>query len=146
MSRLVFDGMQHTITLYKSSFEVVGSWTAYNRIDNAIKIKGEFTHIPDGTYIIQDQIRPHTHPGTGQDTIDGMYGSYGIVRIHMIGHQGVGVHSGRLYHQPKGPKFVTHGCIRTTEEAMKTIKDLMHEESLETLTVYNNSAQANLLG
>ena len=32
MSRLEFDGMQHTITLYNAKEEVVGSWEAYNNI------------------------------------------------------------------------------------------------------------------
>lgn len=145
MSRLVFDGMQHTITLYKSNFEIVGTWTAFNRIDNAVKTKTGFTHLQDGIYMMQDRSVPHRHINHEDDTINGKYGTYGIVRFYMIGHSGVGVHSGRAFHHRlPGPRHPTQGCIRTTEEAMKAIKDLMHQEPLETLTVYNNLPQYNL--
>lgn len=145
MSRLVFDGMQHTITLYKSNFEIVGSWTAFNRIDNAIKTATGFTHLKDGIYMMQDRSTPHRHANPDDDTVDGKYGMYGIIRFYMLGHTAVGVHSGRaLNRRFPGPRHPTQGCIRTTDEAMKEIKTLMLKEPLEVLIVYNNLPEYNL--
>ena len=142
MSRLEFDGMKHEITLYNAKEEVVGSWEAYNNIDHRVK---DMRHLPDKTYTMQDTLFAHKHLKTpNMDTIDGEYGTYGIVRFFTPAtkqnklHTGVGVHSGRLYHNPAGPKYWTMGCIRTNEEAMKAITELMSTDALQTITVKNN--------
>lgn len=142
MSRLEFDGMKHEITLYNSKEEIVGSWEAYNNIDRRVK---DMRHLPNKTYTMQDTLFAYKHPNTPQmDTIDGEYGTYGIVRFFTPEtkynklHTGVGVHSGRLYHNPAGPKYWTMGCIRTNEEAMKAITELMSTDTLQTITVINN--------
>ena len=49
MSRLIFDGMQHTITLYKAKEENIGSWEAYNNIDHRVK---DMRHLPNKTYMM----------------------------------------------------------------------------------------------
>lgn len=142
MSRLVFDGMQHTITLYNAKEEIVGSWEAYNNIDSS----REMRHLPNLTYMMQDKSNTYMHPSHPDwDTINGKYGTYGIVRFYMPEtkynklHTGVGVHSGRAFHPVHpGPQHATYGCIRTNEEAMKEIHDLIPLDNLTTITVINN--------
>ena len=136
MSRLEFDGMKHEITLYNAKEEVVGTWEAYNHIDSKIKMR----YLPDRTYIIQDKSISHMHPNHPEwDTSDGKFGPYGIVRFFVPGHDGVGVHSGRKHapYQP-GAIHATEGCIRTIDEAMQAIHDLMQFDELTTITVFNN--------
>lgn len=143
MSRLEFDGMKHEITLYNAKEEVVGTWEAQNNIDHRVK---DMRHLPDKTYIMQDQHYPHLHLDHHErDTADGEYGTYGIVRfytpktLYNEKHEGVGVHAGREhYYRKPGPQHPTKGCIRTTEEAMKNIKELMQNDALQTITVTNN--------
>lgn len=142
MSRLEFDGMQKTITLYNAKEEVIGNWEAQNNIVSS----KEMRHIPDGTYIIQDKANTHMHPEHPEyDTINNKYGTYGIVRFYMPEtslnkqHNGVGVHSGRAFHPRKpGPQHPTEGCIRTNEDAMKSIHDLIPFDNLTIITVINN--------
>lgn len=49
------------------------------------------------------------------------------------------MHSGRKYapYQP-GAIHATEGCIRTIDEAMQAIHELMQFDSLATITVINN--------
>lgn len=67
-------------------------------------------------------------------------GSYGIIRFNVPGHPGIGVHSGRANarHLP-GPAHPTMGCIRTTDEAMKTLKGHITNHPLSTIEILNNS-------
>ena len=133
MSTLSFDGCAHTLKLLGDDGSTIGTWTAYNHVDR----RATFSHVENGTYQIQDKSKPHLHPG---DSEDGSYGSYGIIRFNYSGHPGVGVHSGRAHasYQP-GPEHATKGCIRTTDEAMKKIKENMARSSLSTISVANNS-------
>ncbi|EHN8905995.1 hypothetical protein L8P92_14400 [Enterobacter asburiae] len=134
MARLTFDGCAHTLSLLGSDGSIVDKWTAYNNVDR----RATFKHISNGTYQIQDKSKPHLHPG---DSEDGSYGTYGIIRFSYPGHPGVGVHSGQAHSPYKpGPEHPTMGCIRTTDEAMKKIKEHMAKSSLSTITVSNNSA------
>ncbi|MBL7635489.1 L,D-transpeptidase family protein [Atlantibacter hermannii] len=133
MSRLVFNGENHQLSLLDGDFTVVGSWKAYNNVDSRAKIK----ILINGSYSIQDKKKPHLHPG---DNEDGSYGSYGIIRFNYPGHPGIGVHSGQAHNRYKpGPEHATMGCIRTTDEAMKKIKDYMETSPLTTITIKNNS-------
>lgn len=50
MSRLLFDGATHEITLLVSDGSVMGAWSAYNNVDSHATIR----HIQNGTYEIQD--------------------------------------------------------------------------------------------
>ncbi|WP_414501732.1 hypothetical protein [Zymobacter sp. IVIA_5232.4 C2] len=145
MSRLEFDGMQKTITLYNAKEETVGKWEAQNIIDSSVK---DMRHLPDKTYMIQDTHAPHLHfDHPEKDTFNGEYGVYGIVRFYTPKtkntkkHEGIGVHAGREhYYRKPGPQHPTFGCIRTVEVAMKAIKELMQEDTLQTITVINNNA------
>jgi hypothetical protein len=136
MSKLSFDGCAHTLSLLGDDGSAIGQWVAYNNVDH----RATFKHVSNGTYQIQDKTAPHLHPG---DNADGSYGSYGIIRFSYPGHPGVGVHSGQAHHRYKpGPQHPTMGCIRTSDEAMKKIKEHMGISSLSTITVINNSGCA----
>lgn len=117
--------------------EKLGTWTAYNNTESKID------YLDNRTYSFIDRIVPFRHTGAKakEDTEDGAYGSYGIVRFEVgNGHSGVGVHSGRAHHpRLPGPKHWTQGCIRTTDEAMKSITDQMSMDSLMTIEIINNS-------
>lgn len=139
MSKLIFDGALHKITLFDSKDNEVGAWDAYNNTDSKSKI--DYLH--NRTYSFTDCVAPHRHTGARakEDTKNGSYGSYGIVRFEVgNGHSGVGVHSGRANHpRLPGPKHWTRGCIRTTDDAMKSITQQMSTDSLMTIEVINNS-------
>lgn len=133
--------MQHTITLYNAKEEIVGSWEAHNNIISTKKMR----HIPDRSYLFQDTSETHMHPRNPKDdTEDGKYGTYGIVRFYVPGHEAIGVHSGRKYAMRNpGPIHPTEGCVRTTEEAMEAIHNLIHKDHLSTITVINNLPKKN---
>lgn len=133
MSKLKFDGLLHTIILTDNQGQQKGSWQAYNNVDSHATLR----HIANGTYSVQDRIHPHNHTPDA----NGPYGLHGIIRFNVPHHPGIGVHSGRANarHQP-GPKHATMGCIRTTDEAMLAIKNLIRTDPLLTIDVANNSA------
>ena len=66
-------------------------------------------------------------------------GSYGILRFNVPGHPGIGVHSRRANaaHLP-GPPHPTEGCIRTTDDAMRSISDVIRNDPLSTIDVIRN--------
>lgn len=142
MSELIYDGRLQRLTLLDNKRNVVGAWHANNRVQSDKKIR----FIPDGHYSIVDQNQPYPHQ---KDSPSGSYGSFGIVRVadFLIGkdrHTAIGVHSGREKipdKSPKhgtGPEHVTHGCIRTTDDAMKQIAQWMKGDPLLKLVVRNN--------
>lgn len=133
MSKLKFNGTQHQLVLIDRQGKVVGTWTAYNNIDSHATIQ---PHILDGSYAVVDTTRPHPHAADP----NGPYGSYGIIRFNVPGHVGVGVHSGRANsrHLP-GPQHPTMGCIRTSDAAMKSIRDFMAGDPLTMIVISGNS-------
>lgn len=135
MSKLIFNGNTHQLSLIGGDGKVVGTWAAYNNVDSHATLK----HIHNGTYNIQDKITPHRHHADP----NGPYGSYGIIRINVPGHPGIGVHSGRANarHKP-GPQHPTMGCIRTTDAAMLAIENYAKTSALTTIDVVLNSAPA----
>ena len=146
MSTLEYDGAANTVTLIGSDGKVVGSWPAHNRVERAATIR----FVPNGTYNLVDRSAPHRHAGSDAhgplDSANGAYGTYGIVRLNPFqGHAGIGVHSGRVSlrdgHGNIGPKHVTQGCIRTTDEAMSVITRTMHSDPLNSITVQHNSGR-----
>ncbi|MDO1530284.1 hypothetical protein QMK61_15710 [Fulvimonas sp. R45] len=136
MSKLKYNGVLHQLTLVDKQGKIVGTWSAYNNVDSHATIQ---PHIPDGSYAIQDRSRPHPHAADP----NGPYGSYGIIRFNVPGHVGVGVHSGRANarHLP-GPPHPTMGCIRTSDAAMKSIRDFMATDPLTTMIVSGNSQRS----
>ncbi|MDY1037893.1 L,D-transpeptidase family protein [Lelliottia sp. CFBP8978] len=138
MSRLIYNGLTHRLSLLDGDYNVIGIWEAYNNVDSTATMR----HVNNGTYSIQDTRTPHLHPG---DNADGPYGAYGIIRFNYPGHRGVGVHSGQA-HNPRvpGPQHWTMGCIRTTDEAMQKIKDYMSNSPLSTIEVLNSSGPSKM--
>lgn len=146
MSTLVYDGAANTITLLNNEGESVGSWPAHNRVERAATIR----YVPNGTYHLADRSAPHRHAGSDRhgplDSANGAYGAYGIVRLNPFqGHAGIGVHSGRANlrdgHGNVGPKHVTQGCIRTTDDAMSVISRTMHSDPLDSIIVRHNAGR-----
>ena len=142
MSTLQFDGTAHTVTLTDNAGKVVATGAANNRTDSHATLQ----FVANGMYIVMTPAAPQRHGGA-KDSVDGEYGSFGIVIFNVPGHVGVGVHAGRL-HKPDltpqraaGPDHVTQGCIRTTEEMMSSITTLMKTDPLATVTVLNNRKQ-----
>ena len=134
-SRLEFDEHSHFLTLYASDGHVVGSWDAYNNIDSKVAAKG-FTHLENSTYQMQDKSTPKAHKESGHY---GSYGAYGIFRFFVKSHDGIGVHSGKpIPFRNPGPEHATHGCIRTTDEAMEQLVQWAKKEPILTITVRNN--------
>jgi RHS repeat-associated protein len=85
-----------------------------------------------------DQAGARAHKG---EPASGPYGSQGI--IHVESYKGVtgetivgaGLHSGR-----QGPDSLTHGCIRTTDQAMRDINALAKDDPITLISVQNNGA------
>lgn len=136
MSKLKFNGTLHQLVLIDRWDNVVGTWTAYNNIDSHATIQ---PLIPDGNYAIADTAKPHPHAADP----NGPYGSCGIIRFNVPGHVGVGAHSGRAHarHLP-GPQHPTMGCIRTSDTAMKNIKNFMATDPLTLIVISGNSPQS----
>lgn len=153
MSYVTFDGHAHTITLIDQFFNVVGTWPANNRTANDATLH----FVPNGWYSVQDKHRPYRHgsatsPFRGiavkEDSVNGEYGVRGIIHFNVPPHTGVGVHAGRRNvrdissRRGKGPNFVTLGCIRTTDEAMAVIAEMMKSDPLYWVhVVYNRQRQ-----
>jgi hypothetical protein len=134
VSKLVFDGSRHRITLY-SNGQVLGTWTAYNNVDRHATI----SHVRNGTYTVLDKTAPRSHAANA----NGPYGLHGIVRFNVPGHPGIGVHSGRaLAKRMPGPQHPTMGCIRTTDEAMDLIAETMKASQLTVIEIVHNSPSA----
>ena len=135
MSRLVYNGQTHQVSLIDNQGRTVGNWTAYNNVDSHATLR----HLPNGNFTVQDTRAPHPH---GRDA-NGPYGSHGIVRFNVPGHTGIGLHSGRAgARYLPGPQHPTMGCIRTTDAAMQAIAGAITNDPLTTMAVTNNSATA----
>lgn len=142
MSRLIFDGLTHTITLSDGSGNTIGMFPANNRTDSRATLR----FVPNGPHLVEDMHVPHRHAPI-DDSIEGEYGTFGIVRFGVMNHDGVGVHAGRKTtpdltpQRGIGPEHVTMGCIRTTEEAMAAIVSTMSHDALIQVLVKNNHNQ-----
>ncbi|MES2295933.1 MAG: hypothetical protein V4582_02775 [Pseudomonadota bacterium] len=133
MSKMVFDGQSHQLSLIDENGMVLGSWAAYNNVDRHATL----THVPNRTYQILDRSMPRQHAADA----NGPYGLHGIVRFEMPGHPGIGVHSGRAsaVYRP-GPEHPTQGCIRTSDDAMGVIVQTMRADPITTIEVINNNS------
>ncbi|EPE7491372.1 L,D-transpeptidase family protein [Cronobacter universalis] len=132
MTKLIFDGVKHELSVINDNGGLISTWCAYNNIDSRIPMR----HLPNGTYSVEDRRSPHYHTPDPE----GPYGMYGIIRFTVPGHFGIGLHSGRAHHrQNPGPQHATQGCIRTTDDAMFQIRNIMRLSPLTTIEVRNNS-------
>jgi len=164
-SYLVFNRATQTLTLYSRAGAYVGSWSASNRADSSAKI--DPLH---GQYKFMDRKSPHFHPGQTQtlkekgeavldkkgkpikipvDSAKGSYGAGGIFRLNDFsdtqgGHAGVGVHAGKVGVTSPGGltgwETPTHGCVRTTPEAIQQITDTAKTDSLTSLYALNGNS------
>ena len=132
MTKLVFNGGKHQISVIDQHGKLLGHWTAYNNVDSHASL----SHIPNGSYVVQDRVIPHPHVPDAE----GPYGLHGIIRFHVPGHVGIGLHAGQA-HNPRrpGPAHWTMGCIRTTDQAMQSIAAIMAKAPLSTIEVMGNS-------
>lgn len=164
MSRLVFDGDENSLKFYNLLGRFLRSWPASNRggPESDFRVRKDesyLTHLPDGVYSFDttSQRAPQRHSDKASDSLDGRYGTLGILRLVPIRferqvHSGLGIHAGRqgvmdsmvVWRKPlqqihnSGPYYRTNGCIRTTETAMHEIARLIASDPLTTLTVKNN--------
>jgi hypothetical protein len=164
MSHLLFDGDTNSISLFNSKDQVIGTWPASNRggpkSDFRVNPTESFvSFIPDGEYPFDapSQRAPQRHQERGADTLNGTYGTLGILRLADIVfggqlHRGLGIHAGhqttrdsmlvsktprqQVHHQ--GAYYRTNGCIRTTEAAMHVIAATIAHDPLKFLRVRNN--------
>lgn len=119
-SDLVFDRDAHRLSLRDKTGKEVGTWEAWN---NVVKTAKPF---PSGSWTF-------SHPAKHVADPDGPYGNFGNLVFNVKDRSGMGIHSGRK--NKDGPKHPTEGCIRTTDEAMKTIMSLHKVDPLKTLAV-----------
>ena len=133
MSKLIFNGAYHQISLIDKNDKIIGTWPAYNNVDSHATLN----HIQNGSYPVQDNRVPHYHIPSA----NGPYGLYGIIRFNVPAHPGIGIHSGRANarHLP-GPQHPTMGCIRTTDDAMRIISNFMRTSPLTAIEVTENNA------
>jgi RHS repeat-associated protein len=107
LSSMIFNRANGTLTLMDKDGNVVAVCTAANNTTR--RSNGPW---PNGTYPFQSH---NNHPPDP----NGPYGSYGIDVFDVPGRTGMGVHSGRQ--NSGGPNHPTLGCVRTTDDCMKTI-------------------------
>lgn len=151
MSTLEFDGQSHILTLKDEFYKIVATGHANNRTASTAPLQ----FVLDGHYAFQDICVPHRHGHTADthnpkvlaDSVNGEYGSYGIIRFDVPRHPGVGVHAGRQTlhdltpQRSTGPDYVTMGCIRTNEVMMGQIVTHMRMDPLQFLYVHYNRRQ-----
>jgi hypothetical protein len=150
VSELYFDGFQHKLTYYTKDGTPVGDgWKANNVVARSIK---NLRFLPNRVYTFLDNQSPHRHGsakdkhGVLVDSVNGAFGAFGIFRLapfslNGVSHSGVGVHSGRR--NLGGADYITHGCIRTTDDVMQALCYYILNDPLTTLTVINNHDQFN---
>ena len=155
-STATYDDKAKTITYRDKNGKVVGVYPANNNVQS----KASIGRLQNGTFAPNpnDTTSAHTHGdatgahGLKEDSENGEYGTKGIVRLDTVTgqdglpHDGIGIHAGRE-NQPdragrEGPDAATNGCIRTTEDSMSTLTNLIQNDPLTGVTV-QNSGQAN---
>ena len=119
LSSITYDFNTSSLSLYDSGGSLIGQFPAGN--NTTADSNGSW---PPGTYPYSYYV---PHPESGPT---GPYGSHGNFVFDVPGRPGMGVHSGR-----QNPQHPTQGCIRTTDEATQTIKNLNTTDPLTSITV-----------
>ena len=118
---MTFDRLSGTLVLYGPDGQPLIVCIAGNRTDSASN--GPW---PNGTYPFS---RHNDHPADP----NGPYGSYGIDIFQVPGRTGMGVHSGR--DNRGGPEHPTEGCVRTTDDCMKSITDYQKDHQITSIKI-----------
>ncbi|HLE17459.1 MAG TPA: RHS repeat-associated core domain-containing protein [Syntrophales bacterium] len=118
-SSLDYNSGSGILTVYDKCGNQVGQFPAGNNTTS--DSNGPW---PPGTYKFSHYM---PHPESGPT---GPFGSYGNFVFDVPGRTGMGVHSGR-----NGPQSRTQGCIRTTDDATRAIRDLHAIDPLTIITV-----------
>ncbi|MGU3340958.1 L,D-transpeptidase [Methylobacterium mesophilicum] len=141
MSKLIYHGGEHRVEVIGKDGKSLGKWIAYNDIDSkfAKDHYGNNRHLDNGYYTVSDKTKPYAH----KPDANGPYGLHGIIRFNYPGHPGVGLHSGRANAENMpGAQHATHGCIRTTDEAMAEIIKVIANDPLITISVKGNNSHS----
>lgn len=119
LSDLVVNQTTHTITVYDGNGNVVATGPAYNNAQSGSR--GPWA---DGTYNYS------YHTTHQDDSADSAYGSDGNYVFNVPGCSGCGVHSCRENTADalgrSGPQHATNGCIRTNDQTMDEIGQLIN--------------------
>jgi RHS repeat-associated protein len=121
LSSMIFNRANGSLTLLDKDGNVVTVCTAANNTTRSSN--GPW---PNGNYPLQSH---NNHPPDP----NGPYGSNGIDVFDVPGRTGMGVHSGRQ--NSGGPNHPTLGCVRTTDDCMKTITDWQSHDPMTQITV-----------
>jgi len=121
LSSMIFNRANGTLILLDKDGNVVAVCTAANNTTRSSN--GPW---PRGTYPFQSH---NNHPPDP----NGPYGSYGIDVFDVPGRTGMGVHSGRQ--NSGGPNHPTLGCVRTTDDCMKTITDWQSHDPMTQISI-----------
>jgi RHS repeat-associated protein len=126
LSWLVFDRSSGTLLVYNRDGQQVGSFPASNNPVDPKRDSESRPPYPNGTY-------PYT--GWSPKPVDpnGPYGSNGVFHFPRRDCAGCEVHAGRK--SKGGPKTKTHGCIRTTDDGTKFLRQLTKDDPLTKLIV-----------
>jgi RHS repeat-associated protein len=123
LSMLVFD--RATGNLY--AFDKDNNWLFTCPAGNFTPRNYKPGHWPNGRY-------PFWYFKAHPPDPNGPYGSFGIFIFNVPGRDpGMGVHSGRA--NRGGPKYPTHGCVRTTDSCMGQITNLNGRDPLKRIFI-----------
>jgi hypothetical protein len=141
LSSLIFNPATGTITVANGDGVAMGQFPAANNTDS--QSRGPW---PTGDY---DYSRHTTHNDDGPDSAFGSNGNY-IFKVPGC-HDTCGVHSGRQNIPDAlgrmGVAHATMGCIRTTDEAMRLITNLIaNGDPLTGLMVTTSPVPTNIPG
>ena len=122
-SFLVFDRATGTL----SAFDKNGNWVFSCEAGNKTPANYKPGHWPDGTY-------KYLHHNFHAPDENSAFGLHGIYVFDVPGRDpGMGVHSGRK--NRGGPKYPTHGCVRTTDNCMDQIGNLNGKDPLTGIAI-----------
>ena len=145
LSDIVFNGADHTITVFADIYDELGDREPYGAqfcATNSAIINGKegtLGEIPNGVYPFLDTTTPRHHD-PASDSSNGRFGPGGIFRVQDFNyhgpHTGIGLHAGRA--DQGGCSCPTYGCVRTVETAISYITWLAKSDPLRNLIVVNN--------
>jgi RHS repeat-associated protein len=131
LSSLLFCRQQGKLYLLDDEYNTVGIFDAA-------------TNVQGGLHPWPSRDEPYTYNTYMPHRADpnGKFGSSGTLKFDVPGRNNMEVHSGHSDETDKGGRrgynYATNGCIRTTDEATKAIKDLNETDPLNTIQVHDS--------